>query len=64
MTYRFISPNPDGSAIDVAIVADDLQAGVDDFADNLWRPDMTGTFAVWCGQRLGNCPRISPGRRS
>jgi hypothetical protein len=58
MTYRFISPNPDGSVIDVALEADDLQAAVDDFADNHWRPEMTGTFAVWCGLRLA--ARVMP----
>jgi hypothetical protein len=34
MTYRFLCPQIDGSVIDVAIEADDLQAAVDDFADN------------------------------
>ncbi len=58
MPYRFLCPNADGSVIDVAIEADDLQAAVEDFADNHWHPDMTGTFAVWCGERLA--ARVMP----
>jgi hypothetical protein len=62
MTYRFISPSPSGSVIDIALETDDLQAAFDDFAENHWRPEMTGTFAVWCGQRLA--ARILPLRNA
>jgi hypothetical protein len=58
MLYRFLCPRLDGSVIDVAIEADDLQAAVDDFADNHWQTEMSGTFAVWSGQRLA--ARVMP----
>lgn len=62
MLYRFLCPRLDGSVIDVAIEADDLQAAVDDFADNHWQTEMSGTFAVWCSVRRSEAdvPRARP----
>lgn len=50
--FRFIQPQLDGSVIDIAIGAKDLQSACDQFADNWWRPEMTGAWAVFQNHAL------------
>jgi hypothetical protein len=61
--FRFLTPNTDGTVIDICIKASDLNAAFNKFVSE--HPRVTKEFAVWRGQSL--CARIlherNPGNR-
>lgn len=50
--FRFLCPKLDGTVMDFAIGAADLQAAFEQFARDWWRPEMTGSFGVWQNHAL------------
>ncbi len=62
-TFRFLTPNSDGTVTDIAIKANDLNDACKKFVTQ--HPKVTREFAVWRGQSL--CARIlherDPGSR-
>ncbi len=53
-TFRFLTPNSDGTVTDIAIKANDLNDAFNKFVTQ--HPKVTREFAVWRGQSL--CARI------